>query len=65
MRTESILTRKTASGHKQETVVLPTWRKNKLLMIRNSKKQQTRHIFSCSASYNLPSDNTYAKMIQG
>ena len=40
MRTESILTMKTASGNKQETVVLLTRRKNKLLtthMLRWSK----------------------------
>ena len=42
MRTESILTMKTASGNKQETVVLPTWRKNKLLIIRNSTNN--RHV---------------------
>ena len=29
MRIESILTMKTASGNKQETVLLPTERKNK------------------------------------
>ena len=33
---------KTASGNKQETVVLPTWRKNKLLIIRNSTNN--RHV---------------------
>ena len=54
---------KTASGNKQETVVLQT--RQKTFNNKKFNKQPTLLIFSCSAPYNLPSGNTYAKMIQG
>ena len=55
---------KTASGNKQETVVLQT-RQKKTFNNKKFNKQPTLLIFSCSAPYILPSGNTYAKMIQG
>ena len=54
MRTESILTMKTASGNKQETVALLTWRKNKLSIIRNSTNNRHVTFFPVQLSTTCP-----------